>query len=73
MNHDLDTRASRVLADCLPARLAGRAIDLGGAAWSASAARRLLAITADRRRFWLVTAVTAVVVALAGTVLGVAP
>lgn len=73
MSHDVDTRASRVLADCLPARFVRRAIDIGGAAWSRSATRRLTAITGDRRRFWLVAAVTAVIVAIAGTLLGVAP
>lgn len=73
MNHDVDTRASRVLADCLPVRFARRAIDISGAAWLGSATRRLVAITGDRRRFWLVATVTAVMVAIAGTVLGVAP
>lgn len=73
MNHDVDTRASRVLAECLPARFVDRAIDIGGAAWSGSSSRRLAAITGERRRFWLVTAVTAVIVAIAGTLLGVAP
>lgn len=73
MHHDADTRVSRVLADCLPVRFTRRAIEISGAAWFGSATRRLVAITGDRRRFWLVAAVTAVIVAIAGTLLGVAP
>lgn len=73
MIHDVDTRASRVLTDCLPVRFTRRAIDISGAAWFGSATRRLVALTGERRRFWLVVAVTAVIVATAGTLLGVAP
>jgi hypothetical protein len=64
---DLDARASAILGDCLAVRAAGRVIAIGATAWSHSATRRLMTITGDRSRFWLVAAVTAALVAIIGS------
>jgi hypothetical protein len=72
VTHEADVRAAAILGECLAIRLAGRAIAIGAAAWSHSATRRLMTITGDRKRFWLVAAVTALAVAIIGTGLGAA-
>ena len=71
MSHEVDARASAILADCLAARAAGRAIAVGATAWSHSATRRMSIVPGEHRRFWLVAAVTAAVVVLIGAQLGV--
>jgi hypothetical protein len=71
MSLDVDARASAILAGCLAARAAGRLIAVGATAWSHSATRRMVTVPGDRVRFWMVAAVTAVVVVLLGAQLGV--
>ncbi len=71
MSHEVDARASAILAGCLAARAARRAMAFGAMAWSQSATRRMVTVPGDRTRFWMIAVVTAAVVVLVGAQLGV--
>lgn len=72
MSRDVDDRVSAILAECLPIRAASRMIAVSALAWSHSAACRWLSTTGNPMRFWSIVMATAIVVVMAGTVMGVA-
>lgn len=70
MNQDVDARAAAILAECVAARAVNRALEICTVAWANSRTRQVVAVAGNRARFWPVVAVTAVIVALIGSRLG---